>query len=461
MDFQTAEPFRIKVVEHIKKTTYEERTKYLKEAQYNAFRIKAENVYVDCLTDSGTSAMSANQWSAMMLGDESYAGCQSFYRLQESVRDVFGMPNVQPTHQGRAADYIMAKYYAKPGKFALGNMHFDTFHGNAEIIGAYATDCVIDAGLDASSAPEDFKGNIDINKMQKIIDEHGKDSVSVIIITITCNNNGGQPVSMANIKAVSEFAKKYNIPLVIDSARLAENAYFIKTREPGYADKDLKEITREMFSYCETATMSSKKDGLVNIGGLIVTRNEDFFLFANQMSIVHEGFITYGGQSGRDMDALAVGLQEALQYDYLEYRIGQVKYLGDKLKEKGIPIIEPTGGHGVYVDGRRFFPHIPQHEFPSQRLVVALYQEAGIRAVEMGACAFGSKDPKTGEPIWPKLETMRISVSRRVYTNSHLDCIANALAYIYENRDKYKGLKMIYEGPIVSLRHFTAGFDLL
>ncbi len=460
-NFQTAEPFRIKVVEPIAKTTYAQRVEALKKAQYNAFRLKAEDVYVDCLTDSGTSAMSSEQWSAMMLGDESYAGCKSFYKLESSAQDVFGMPFIQPTHQGRAADYIMAQYYAKPGKYALGNMHFDTFHGNAELLGAYPVDCVCDAGLDTSSAAEPFKGNIDVSKMQKILDEHGEGCISVIIITVTCNNNGGQPVSMANIREVSEFAKKNGIPLVIDSARLAENAYFIKTREPGYADKSIKEITREMFSYAETATMSSKKDGLVNIGGLICTRNEDFKGYANQMAIVHEGFITYGGMSGRDMEALAVGLQEACTESYLEYRINQVKYLGDRLIEKGIPIVQPTGGHGVYVDGRRFFPHIPQHEFPSQRLVVALFEEAGIRACELGACAFGSKDPVTGDPIWPALETMRICVSRRVYTNNHLDCIVNALDYIYQHRDAYKGMKLVYEGPIVSLRHFTAGFELL
>lgn len=460
-NFQTAEPFRIKVVEPIRKTTRAQREEALKKAQYNAFRLKAEDVYVDCLTDSGTSAMSQQQWSALMLGDESYAGCKSFYKLEASVQDIFGMPHVQPTHQGRGADYIMALYYAKPGKYAVGNMHFDTFHGNAEILGAYPVDCVIDAGLDAASGYNPFKGNIDLNKVQKIIDDHGEGSISVIIITVTCNNNGGQPVSMENIRQVSQFAKQHHIPVVIDSARLAENAWFIKTREPGYAHKEIKEITREMYSYAETATMSSKKDGLVNIGGLIVTRNDDFFDFANQQAIVHEGFITYGGMSGRDMEALAVGLQEACTDAYLEYRINQVKYLGDQLKARGIPIVEPTGGHGVYVDARRFFPHIPQYEFPAQRLVVALYQEAGIRAVEMGACAFGSKDPETGEPIWPALELMRICVSRRVYTNNHLDCIANALAYIYEHRSEYKGMKMVYEGKITALRHFTAGFELL
>lgn len=457
----TAEPFRIKMVEPIKKTTKAERQIWLKEAGYNAFRLKAENVYIDCLTDSGTSAMSNEQWAALMRGDESYAGCKSFYKFEESVQDVFGMPYVQPTHQGRAADYIMASYYAKPGKYAVGNVHFDTFRGNAELLGALPVDYVVDEGLDASSPASPFKGNLDIHKINNLIDEKGAEAVSVIIITVTSNGNGGQPVSMKNIREVSELAKKYNIPVVIDSARFAENAYFIKQREEGYANKSIKEISREMFSYCETATMSSKKDGLVNIGGFLATRNKDIYGFANEMSIVHEGFITYGGMAGRDMEALAVGLQEVCDEQYLEYRINQVKYLGDKLKEKNVPIIEPTGGHGVYVDGRRFFPNIPQHEFPSQRLVVALYEEAGVRAVEIGACAFGSKDPVTGEPIWPELELMRICVSRRVYTNSHMDVIANALGEIYKNRDQYKGMKLVYESDITSLRHFTAGFELL
>lgn len=460
MKYMIAEPFRIKVVEPVKKTIKKDRQKWLKEAGYNAFRLKAENVYVDCLTDSGTSAMSTYQWAALMLGDESYAGCKSFYKLESSARDVFGMPMIQPTHQGRAADYIMATIYCESGKYAIGNMHFDTFRGNAEVMGAIPVDFVIDEGLDTASSAHPFKGNIDLNKFQKLIDEKGANQICLVIITITCNNNGGQPVSMANIKAVSEMAKKYNIPVVMDSARLAENAYFIKTREDGYADKSIKEITREMFSYCETATMSSKKDGLVNMGGLFVTRNEEVFIKANQLAIVHEGFITYGGMSGRDMEALAVGLQEVCDIQYLEYRINQVKYLGERLKAKGVPIIEPTGGHGVYVDGRRFFPHIPQCEFPSQRLVCALYEEAGVRAVELGACAFGSKD-EDGNPIWPELETMRISISRRVYTNNHLDVIAEALGDIYANRESYKGMKLTYEGSITSLRHFTAGFELL
>ncbi|MBE0601928.1 MAG: tryptophanase, partial [Firmicutes bacterium] len=432
----------------------------LEDAQYNAFRLRAEDVYVDCITDSGTSAMSQDQWSAMFQGDESYAGCKSFYRLEKSAQQVFGMPYVQPTHQGRAADFIMAQIYARRGMYAIGNMHFDTFRGNAEVMGCIPLDYCIKEGLFVNQEYHPFKGNIDIPRMKALLDKEA-DKVCCTIITVTCNNNGGQPVSMQNIREVAALCKQYDIPLIMDSARLAENAYFIKTREPGYENKTIQEITREMFSYVETATMSSKKDGLVNIGGLFVTRNEDVYHQANQYAIVHEGFITYGGMSGRDMEALAVGLQEATDFEYLKYRIAQVEYLGNKLKEKGIPIIEPVGGHGVYVDGKAFFPQIPQHEFPSQRLVVALYEEAGVRAVELGACAFGRKDPETCADIWPELETMRISVSRRVYTNNHLNVIAEALGDIYQNRDTYKGMRLIYEGPITSLRHFTAGFELL
>ena len=460
MKYMTAEPFRIKMVEPIKKTTKAYRQQCLKDAQYNAFRLRAADVYVDCITDSGTSAMSQDQWGAMFQGDESYAGCKSFYRLEESAQDIFDMPYVQPTHQGRAADYIMAQIYAKKGTYAIGNMHFDTFRGNAEVMGCIPLDYCIEEGQHANQEYHPFKGNIDTDRMKALLEKEA-DKVSVCIMTITCNNNGGQPVSMQNIREVGELCKKYNIPYVIDSARLAENAYFIKTREPGYADKSIKEITREMFSYAETATMSSKKAGLVNIGGLFVTRNENVYRHANQIAIVHEGFITYGGMSGRDMEALAVGLQEVTDFDYLDYRIKQVQYLGDKLKEKGIPIIEPVGGHGVYVDGKQFFPQIPQSEFPSQRLVVALYEEAGVRAVELGACAFGRKDPETGADIFPELETMRISVSRRVYTNNHLNVIAEALGDIYKNREDYKGMRLVYEGPITSLRHFTAGFELI
>ncbi len=461
MKYMNAEPFRIKMVEPIRKTTKAERQEYLKQAQYNAFRLRAKDVYIDCITDSGTSAMSQNQWGAMFQGDESYAGCESFYRMEASARDVFGLPYVQPTHQGRAADYIMAQLYCRPGTYAIGNMHFDTFRGNAEILGALPVDYAIDEGFDSASGYHPFKGNVDLNKMRRLIGEKGAENICVVIITVTCNNNGGQPVSMQNIREVSALAKEHGIPVVIDAARLAENAWFIKQREEGYQDKSIKEITREMFSYCETATMSSKKDGLVNMGGLFVTRNEDIYIKANQLAIVHEGFITYGGMSGRDMEALAVGLQEVCEESYLEYRVGQVAYLGKLLKERGVPIVEPTGGHGVYVDGRRFFPHIPQREFPSQRLVCAAYEEAGVRCVELGACAFGSKDKATGEDIMPELELMRIAVGRRLYTNTHMQVIANVLGDIYDKRDSYKGMKLVYEGPITALRHFTSGFEML
>lgn len=461
MRFQTAEPFRIKMVEHIKKTTKEQRIEWLSEAKYNVFKVKAENVYIDCLTDSGTSAMSKNQWSALMMGDESYASCDSFFKLESTVQTLFGMPYVQPVHQGRAADYLLAKIYTEPGKIAIGNMHFDTFRGNAEVLGALVEDLVFDHGKDASSPSSPFKGNMDLSKCERLIQEKGRENISVIILTVTCNNNGGQPVSMQNIKDVAAFAKKYDLPFVMDIARIAENAYFIKTQEDGYQNVSIEDIIKEQLMYAESAVMSAKKDGLVNIGGLFVTRNERIFEMANQLAIVHEGFITYGGLAGRDMEALAVGLQEVCNFDYLDYRINQVRYLGDRLKASGVPIIEPTGGHGVYVDAKRFFPHIPQSEFPAQRLVVALFEEAGIRAVELGACAFGSKDPVTNEDIWPELETMRIAISRRVYTNDHMDCIANALAYIFEHRNEYKGMKLTHQGSIISLRHFTAGFELL
>ena len=461
MKYMTAEPFRIKVVEHIKKTTKAERQSRLREAGYNVFKLRAEDVYVDCLTDSGGAAMSADQWSAMMIGDESYAGCRSFYKLESSVQDIFGMPYVQPTHQGRAADYIMTQMYAREGKYAIGNMHFDTFRGNAEMLGALPVDYAIDEGLSPNNEYHPFKGNLDLDKIQNLIDERGAENITVVIITVTCNNNGGQPVSMANIRAVSELAAHHGIPVVLDAARLAENAYFIKLREPGYENTPIKEITREMFSYCETAVMSSKKDGLVNIGGLLVTRREDIFTQANQLAIVHEGFITYGGLAGRDLEALAVGLQEGCDENYLKYRIEHTAFLAERLMAKSVPIIEPVGGHGVYVNGAAFFPHIPQREFPSQRLVVALYEEAGVRAVELGACAFGSKDPVTGADVWPNIECMRIGIPRRVYTRDHLSVIAEALGDIYAERDKYKGMRLVKEGPITALRHFVAAFEML
>lgn len=461
MQFQNAEPFRIKVVEPIKRTTRAQREQWIKEAHYNVFKLHADHVYVDMLTDSGTSAMSGNQWGGVMMGDESYAGSKSFFNLQRSVEDITGFKFVQPTHQGRAADFIMAKLYVKKGGYVLGNLHFDSFKGHAEIAGAIPIDLIIEEGRRVNSIEHPFKGNMDIEKLNAFIKENGAENIPLIIITVTSNGNGGQPVSMENIRSVSEIARANGIPFMIDAARFAENCYFIKQREPGYQDKEMIEITRELFSYADGCVMSSKKDGLVNIGGFICTRHEDLFPQINQLAIINEGFVTYGGMSGRDLEALAIGLYEGIQEDYLSYRIAQVAYLGDQLAERGIPIIRPTGGHGVYVDAQQFYPHIPQSQFPGQALVVELYRTAGVRGVELGSCAFSKKDPKTGEIIYPDLEVVRLTVSRRVYTDRHMDVVVNALEDVYKRRDQMKGLRITYEGPILSLRHFTARFELL
>ena len=456
-----AEPFRIKMVEPIKKTTREEREKLVKEADFNIFKIPAENVFIDMLTDSGTSAMSSKQWGGIMTGDESYAGSSSFYRLIDSVQDIMQFPYVQPTHQGRAADFIMSQLYASKGGYILGNLHFDSFKGHSEIAGSIPVDLIIEEGRTANSNPHPFKGNMDLEKLKNFINEKGKKNIPLIIITVTSNGNGGQPVSMENIRNVSSIAKTNNIPLMIDAARFAENCYFIKKREQGYQNKTIKEIANELFSYADGCVMSSKKDGLVNIGGFICTRHEELFPMINQLAIINEGFVTYGGMSGRDLEALAIGLQEGIDEEYLKYRIEQVQYLGEELSKRNIPIILPTGGHGVYIDAQKFYPHIPQREFPGQALVVELYKTAGVRGVELGSCAFSKKDKETGQIIYPDLELVRLTVSRRVYTNRHMDVVINALQDVFKRRDQMKGLKLTYEGPIISLRHFTAKFEMI
>ena len=456
-----AEPFRIKMVEPIRKTTREEREKLVKAADFNIFKIPAENVFIDMLTDSGTSAMSSKQWGGIMTGDESYAGSSSFYHLRDSVQDIMGFPYVQPTHQGRAADFIMSQLYASKGGYILGNLHFDSFKGHSEIAGSIPVDLIIEEGRTANSNPYPFKGNMDLEKLEKFISEKGSQNIPLIIITVTSNGNGGQPVSMENIRSVSSIAKANNIPLMIDAARFAENCYFIKKREKGYENKSVKEIAKELFSYADGCVMSSKKDGLVNIGGFICTRHEELFPMINQLAIINEGFVTYGGMSGRDLEALAIGLQEGIDEEYLKYRIEQVQYLGEELFKRGIPIILPTGGHGVYIDAQKFYPHIPQKEFPGQALVIELYKTAGVRGVELGSCAFSKKDKETGKIIYPDLELVRLTVSRRVYTNRHMDVVINALEDVFKRRDKMKGLKLTYEGPIISLRHFTAKFEMI
>jgi len=461
MKYLTAEPFRIKVVEPIRVSTREQRERWIREADFNVFRLQADRVYVDMLTDSGTSAMSANQWAGMMVGDESYAGCKSFYELEKVIREIMGFPFVQPTHQGRAADFIMSQIYVRPGTYILGNMHFDSFRGHAEIKGATPVDLVVAAGKDTGRCDHPFKGNIDLENMASFIHEHGPDQIPLVIITVTCNNNGGQPVSMENIRKTAGLAHRHGIPVMIDAARFAENCYFIKQREPGYADRSVREIAREMFSHVDGCVMSAKKDGLVNIGGFFCTRSPEIHARANQYAIINEGFITYGGQSGRDMEALARGLEEVVEEDYLANRIGQVEYLGNRLDAVGVPVIRPFGGHGVYIDSRRFCPHIPPREFPGQSIVVELYKTAGVRSVELGSCAFARKDEKTGASVFPELDLVRLAVSRRVYTNRHMDVVANAMADVYARRETLRGLIIIHEGPVFSLRHFTARFAMI
>lgn len=453
-----AEPYRIKVVEPIQLTTRPEREEIIAEAGYNVFNIPSCGVYIDLLTDSGTSAMSDYQWAGLMVGDEAYAGGKNFYHLQETVEEISGFEYVLPTHQGRAAENILTTILVKPGQRVLGNMHFDTTEGHIRLKGGEPVNLVIKEGLETATR-HPFKGNIDIERLVNEIHTYGPESISYINITITCNSNGGQPVSMGNIREVSRIAREHSIPVFFDAARFAENAYFIREREEDYKNKTIMEITREMFSYADGFTMSAKKDGLVNIGGIFATRDEELYRKAGEWGIVYEGFLTYGGLAGRDLEAMARGLKEVLDEHYLEDRIGQVAYLGDRLLEHGIPIIEPTGGHGVYLDAKRCLPHLPQSVFPAQALVVELYIEGGIRAVELGTAAFGHKDKKTGEMVYPALELVRLAIPRRVYTDRHMDMVVCALSNIAQRKDEIRGLKLVYEAPV--LRHFTAEFEQL
>jgi tyrosine phenol-lyase len=454
----SAEPFRIKMVEPLKLTTRAERVSLIEEAGFNTFNLRAEDVYIDLLTDSGTSAMSHHQWSALLSGDEAYAGSQSFYRLKEVISDLTGYDYVLPTHQGRGAENIFTQIMVKPGQIIPGNMHFDTTRGHLTLKGGKPMDLVIDEGLTPTSIFP-FKGNLDTAKLAAALQEWGPEKIPFILVTITCNNNGGQPVSLANIKEVRRVADQYGVPVFFDIARFAENCYFIKNREAGYEGKSIKEIAREIFSHGDGCLMSAKKDGLVNIGGFMAFRNPALYNEAAQLLIVYEGFPTYGGMAGRDMDALACGLREVVDLSYLAYRIGQVEYLAKRLLEEGVPIVEPAGGHAVYLDSLRFAPHIPQSQFPGIAIVNGLYVEGGIRGVELGSCAFGEKDPKTGEEKYPALDLVRLTIPRRVYTNSHMDVVAETAIELYQNRDSLQGYKIIHEAPV--LRHFTARFEPL
>lgn len=456
MELPYAEPYRIKMVESISQSTFEERQQWIKEADYNLFNLKSDQVYIDLLTDSGTGAMSDKQWAEVMLGDESYAGSRSFQKLRDAVIDITGYKHFIPTHQGRAAENVLFSATVKEGDIIPGNSHFDTTKGHIEFRKGIALDCTIDEAFD-TSIDHPFKGNINLEKLEKAFTENPIEKIPFIIVTVTCNTAGGQPVSMENIKAVSKLCKKYGVQLYFDAARYAENCYFIKVREEAYKDVEIAAIAKEMFSYGDGMTMSSKKDGLVNMGGILALNNDEVYQTAITFNIMFEGFITYGGMSGRDMGALAVGLYEALEFDYLASRITQVQYLGEKMAEYGVPVQTPIGGHAVYLDANKFVPNIPRDEYRGQALAIELYLVAGIRGVEIGTI-LADRDPETRENRYPELELVRLAIPRRTYTHNHMMYVAAALKKIYDSRSEAKsGYRILWEAPI--MRHFTVKLE--
>ena len=452
-----AEPWRIKVVEPIEITKKQYREKAIKEAGYNTFLLKSKYVYIDLLTDSGTSAMSDNQWAGMMLGDEAYSGSRNFYNLEKAVQEIYGYKYVLPTHQGRGAENILSQITINQGDFIPGNMYFTTTREHQERAGGIFVDVIIDEANDPQSEYP-FKGNIDLNKLQSLIDRVGAERIPYISFEMNVNMAGGQPFSMENAKKVSELCYKYGIKIFYDATRCVENAYFIKQREKGYQDKSIKEILKEMMSYGDGCTMSSKKDGLVNIGGFLALNDYSLYLKGVALLPVFEGFPTYGGLAGRDLEAVARGIYESVDDNYIAARVSQVEYLGNKIKNVNVPIVSPIGGHAVYLDAKRFLPHIPQHEFPAQRLAAEIYIDSGVRSMERGIISAG-RDKKTGDHKYPKLELVRLTIPRRVYTNLHMDVVAESVAEVYGYRDDLKGLKMVYEPA--QLRFFTARFELL
>jgi tyrosine phenol-lyase len=452
------EPFRIKVVERVQCPTRAEREQILADAGYNLFNVPSEAVYIDLLTDSGTSAMSDKQWAGMMVGDEAYAFARNFFALEEAIQDIFGFEYFVPTHQGRAAENVLFTICVKEGQYVPNNMHFDTTGANVAARGGEPVNLVIEEGLDPTSH-HPFKGNMDLEKLEQFIQRVGPDRIPVGMITVTNNAGGGQPVSMANIRATAQVYRRYGIPFFIDACRYAENCYFVQQREGGYADKSIQEIANEMFSYADGCTMSAKKDALVNIGGFLAMNDHDLYQAACNELVLREGFPTYGGLAGRDLEAMARGLWEGVDQDYLTYRIAHTRYLAERLLEEGIPIVEPPGGHAVYIDVKRLLPHIAQSELPGQALSVELYREGGIRGIELGTVAFARKDPTTGETVYPEMELVRLAIPRRVYTQTHLDYVVSVLAKIRDRRGELRGLRFIYEPPF--LRHFTARFEPL
>lgn len=455
MELPFAESWKIKMVEAIHKSTREEREQWIKEAHYNVFQLKADQVYIDCITDSGTGAMSDRQWSAMMLGDESYAGARSFYKMKDMITKLTGFEYVLPTHQGRAAENVVFSALVHAGDYVPGNSHFDTTKGHIESRKAHAIDCTVDEAKN-TQLEVPFKGNVDVKKLEACLAEH-KDVIPFIIVTITNNTAGGQPVSMQNLREVRAVADKYGKKVIFDSARFAENAYFIKMREEGYADKTIKEIVKEMFSYADGMTMSSKKDAIVNMGGFFATNVQEWYDAAKINGICFEGYLTYGGMNGRDMEALAVGLDENTEFDNLDTRIRQVQYLASKLDEYGIPYQRPVGGHAIFVDADKVLTNVPKEEFPAQALTVELYLEAGIRGCEIGYL-LADRDPETRENRFGGNDFVRLCVPRRVYTNNHMDVIAAALKNVYDRRDSIKhGVRIVWEAPI--MRHFTVQLE--
>lgn len=452
-----AEPFKIKVVEPIKMTTREFREKAIKEAGYNTFLLKSEDVYIDLLTDSGTSAMSDYQWAGMMLGDEAYAGSKNFYNLEAAIRKYYGYKHLIPTHQGRGAEHILSQVMIKKGDVVPGNMYFTTTRHHQELAGGKFVDIIIDEAHDPENTYP-FKGNVDLDKLEKVIKEYGAKKVSYISLEGNVNMAGGQPFSMANLKELHTLCSKHGIPIMLDATRIIENAYFIKIKEDGYANKTIEEIVFEICSYTDGATMSSKKDHLVNIGGFLAVNDDTIAQKARELLVVFEGLQTYGGISGRDMEAMARGIEEAVQYDHIRARIGQVEYLGNKLLEIGIPIVQPIGGHAIYLNARKFLPDMPQDQFPAQALAAAIYVDSGVRSMERGIVSAG-RNKETGKHYYPKLELVRLTIPRRVYTQAHMDVTAESIEAVYEERNKIKGLKMVYEPE--SLRFFQARFETI
>jgi tyrosine phenol-lyase len=449
------EPFRVKVVEPIRMTTRQERESILAEAKFNLFKIKAEDVLIDLLTDSGTSAMSAAQWASIMIGDESYAGARSFFRLEKTIRDLTGYEHVIPAHQGRAAERILFSVVASEGKSIPNNTHFDTTRANVEHVGADALDLPCQESHDLMS-DDPFKGNMDIEALERFLAEEDHANIPLIMVTVTNNSGGGQPVSLANLRAVSKLARAAKIPLYLDAARFAENAYLIKLKEPGQGDRTVRDIAQEMFRLADGCTMSAKKDGMVNIGGFVATNDAEAAQNMRNLLILTEGFPTYGGMAGRDLEAMATGLEEVLEEDYLAYRLASTRYVARHLADMGVPVMRPAGVHALYIDARAFLPHIDPAEFPGQALSLALYLEGGIRTVEIGAVMFGRQDPETGAEIPVEKDLVRMAFPRRVYTQSHMDYVVEVMAEVWKKREQIPGWKITYQAPM--LRHFTAEF---